>query len=59
MRVRWLKCGEILKTNGLSGSARAQGGGGVSVLLAGADYLIFDFSLIISPSTANLPYPWW
>ena len=22
-----------------------------------ADYRIFDFSLIISPSTANLPYP--
>jgi hypothetical protein len=20
---------------------------------------ILDFSLIISPSTANLPYPWW
>src|ERR1035437_570195 len=25
-----------------------------------ADYGIFDFSLMISPSTANLPYPrWW
>ncbi len=28
-----------------------------SALLTGADYGIRDFSLIISPSTANLPYP--
>jgi hypothetical protein len=28
-----------------------------SALLTFADYGILDFSLIISPSTANLPYP--
>ena len=28
-----------------------------SALLTCADYGILDFSLIISPSTANLPYP--